>query len=96
MQLTRPTGRGVAVRSGPRTPTTEPGFTNPNHQVVVRATGAPSAVRQNQTVYAMRCRECGFSYGCNGLDIKERCCPQCQGGVAGEPVQERQPSLFEL
>lgn len=98
MQLTRPSGppgRG-SVKAGPRTPTTEPGFVNPNRQVVERATGSPSAVRRNQTIYALRCRDCGFTYGCNGLDVKERRCPSCQGGVAGEPVQERQPGLFEL
>ena len=83
------------MRQAARTPTTEPGFANPNRQVVERATGAPSAERAHQSVYALRCRDCGFLYGCNGLDIKERRCPQCQGGVAGEPVQERQPGLFD-
>ncbi len=68
---------------------------NPNRQVVERATGAPSAIRRSQTTYALRCRDCGFSYGCNGLDIKERCCPACQGGVVGEPLVERQPGLFD-
>lgn len=68
---------------------------NPNRQVVERATGAPSATRAAQTVYALRCRDCGFVYGCNGLDIKERRCPGCQGGVPGEPLREsQQGSLF--
>ena len=68
---------------------------NPNRQVVERATGAPSAERRGQTIYALRCRDCGYNYGCNGLDIKERRCPQCQGGVAGEPLPARQQgSLF--
>ena len=97
MQQTRPTGRPGrgGLKNGPRAPTTEPGFVNPNRQVVERATGAPSAVRQHQTVYALRCRACGFAYGCNGLDVKERRCPSCQGGVAGEPMPERLPGLFE-
>ena len=98
MRLTRPTGpprRGGNAPAGPRTPTTEPGFVNPNRQVVERATGAPSAERRGQTIYGLRCRDCGHTYGCNGLDIKERCCPRCQGGVAGEPLQERQPGLFD-
>ena len=82
------------MSAGARTPTTEPGFVNPNRQVVERATGAASGVRRNQAVYTLRCRDCGFGYGCNGLDIKERRCPACQGGVAGEAVQERQPGLF--
>lgn len=98
MNLTRPTGpprRATGLRSGPRTPTTEPGFLNPNRQVVERATGAQSAIRPTQTVYALRCRDCNFVYGCNGLDIKERRCPSCQGGVAGEPLREsQQQSLF--
>jgi hypothetical protein len=99
MRLTRPTGppsRGSGKGTSARSPTTEPGFVNPNRQVVERATGAPSSLRRGQTIYALRCRDCGYRYGCNGLDIKERCCPSCQGGVAGEAVQERaQASLFE-
>ncbi len=98
MRLTRPTGpprRGAGPRRGPRTPTTEPGFANPNRQVVERGTGAPSATRPAQTIYALRCGDCGFRYGCNGLDVKERRCPACQGGVAGEPLAERPATLFE-
>ncbi len=98
MQLTRPTGpprRASAPRTGTRTPTTEPGFLNPNRQVVERATGAPSTAREGQNVYALRCRDCGHTYGCNGLDIKERRCPACQGGVPGEPLRAPQPGLFD-
>lgn len=98
MQLTRPAGpprRGSGVKAGPRTPTTEPGFTNPNRQVVEWATGAASAMRRAQTIYALRCGDCGQSYGCNGLDIKERRCPHCQGGVPGEAIPERPPGLFD-
>lgn len=97
MRLTRPTGpprRRASARSGTRTLTTEPGFVNPNRQVVERATGAPSTTRDGQMIYALRCRDCSHSYGCNGLDIKERRCPGCQGGVLGEPLREPQPSLF--
>lgn len=98
MRLTRPTGpprRGTGVKGGPRAPTAEPGFVNPNRQTVERATGAASMERRGQAVYALRCGDCGFSYGCNGLDIKERRCPRCQGGVPGEPVPERQAGLFD-
>lgn len=98
MRLTPPSGspgRARGPRTGVRTPTTEPGFCNPNRQGVERATGAPSATRAAQTVYALRCGDCGHRYGCNGLDIKERRCPACQGGVAGEPVREVPPTLFD-
>ena len=97
MQLTRPTGpprRGSGLRASARTPTTEPGFVNPNRQVVERSTGAPSPARSGQAIYALRCRDCNHIYGCNGLDIKERRCPACQGGVAAEPLREPQPTLF--
>ena len=97
MRLTHPSGpprRTANSRSAHRAPTTEPGFTNPNRQVVERATGAPSTTREGQSIYALRCRDCGHTYGCNGLDIKERCCPACQGGVAGEPLPLPQPTLF--
>ncbi len=97
MRLTRPTGpprRAAGAGTKNRALTTEPGFTNPNRQVVERATGAPSTTRDSQTIYALRCRDCGHAYGCNGLDLKERRCPACQGGVAGEPLREAQPGLF--
>ncbi len=99
MRLTQPTrspGRASATRPGARAPTTEPGFINPNRQVVERATGAPSLTRPGQTIYALHCRDCHYIYGCNGLDVKERRCPACQGGVPGEPLREAQPSLFPL
>ena len=99
VQLTRPTKRprrGTGLKAVERRPTTEPGFTNPNRQVVERATGATSSVREGQTVYGLHCRDCGFRYGCNGLDIKERRCPSCQGGVSGEALQERQAGLFDF
>ena len=89
-----PSRKAAGTRATARTPTTEPGFVNPNRQVVERATGAPSGTRTGQTVYALRCRDCGGVYGCNGLDIKERRCPACQGGTAGEPLREPQPTLF--
>lgn len=100
MRLTRPTGPPrrsfAAAKPGPRTPTTEPGFVNPNRQAVERVTGAASAERRGQSIYALRCRDCSFAYGCNGLDIKERRCPRCQGGVAGEPLPQQPPSLFDF
>ncbi len=95
MKLTSPGRRGPGAVRGARTPTTEPGFRNPNGQVVERGTGAPSTTREGQVIYALRCGACDFRYGCNGLDIKERRCPQCQGGVPGEPLREGQPGLFE-
>ncbi|MBW4037953.1 MAG: hypothetical protein HIU91_03590 [Acidobacteria bacterium] len=76
-------------------PTTSPGYTNPNKQKVIAATGARSSSRHTQTIYHLRCAHCGHDYGCNGLDIKSRLCPQCQSGAPGEPLRERAPSLFE-
>ena len=97
MRLTRPPGpprRSSGAACGTRTPTTEPGFVNSNQQVVERATGAPSVARPGQFVYGLRCRDCGHAYGCNGLDIKDRRCPACGGGVPGEALQEAPPLLF--
>jgi hypothetical protein len=94
MHLTAPPRRGSqSARS--LSPTTAPGYTNPNHQCVIAATGAPSVTRARQTSYHLRCGACGFNYGCNGMDIKERRCPGCQAGVAGEPLREPQPGLFD-
>lgn len=76
-------------------PTTAPGYANPNQQRVIAATGARSTSRDNQTIYHLRCGACGHDYGCNGLDIKARLCPSCQSGAPGEPLRDPSPSLFD-
>ena len=64
--------------------TTQPGFSNPHGQVVVRATDLPGTDHL-QRIYVLRCEHCGFEYGANGSDIHERKCPRCQGGKPGLP-----------
>jgi len=95
MKLTPPTGRGRASASNTFARTTAPGFRNPNGQVVIAATGARSTNRDGQTIYHLRCSKCGNDYGCNGMDIKGRCCPRCQDGVEGEPLREAAP-MFDF
>ena len=60
--------------------TTEPGYTNRNGQVVVRATDLPGTDHA-QRIYVLRCTKCRGEYGANGTDIFERKCPACQGGA---------------
>ena len=96
MKLTAPTGRAGYVAAQRTTTNTAPGFVNPNGQTVIAATGAPSTTRDSQTIYHLRCKHCRHDYGCNGLDIKGRRCPNCQQGIAGEPLRERAASLFDL
>ncbi len=62
--------------------TTDPGYENPNGQVVVRKTGK-LGTDHNQNVYELRCKRCGHAYGANGSDIHDRKCPKCQGGRPG-------------
>jgi hypothetical protein len=95
MRLTSPQRRGTGVRSKALAATTRPGFVNPNRQEVIRDTGAKSAARNAQSVYVLRCNACQQNYGCNGMDIKARRCPACQGGVPGEAFWEREAGLFE-
>jgi len=95
MKLTPPTGRGRASAGNTLARTTAPGFRNPNGQVVIAATGARSANRDSQTIYHLRCSKCTYDYGCNGMDIKGRCCPKCQDGVEGEPLREAAP-MFDF
>ena len=64
--------------------TTKPGSTNSNRQTVVRPTGLPGT-DHGQTIYVVRCDECGNEYGANGSDLFQRKCPRCQGGAAGLP-----------
>ncbi|MDE1163512.1 MAG: hypothetical protein PW792_16435 [Acidobacteriaceae bacterium] len=96
MRLTSKPRAGSGVREGARAVTTEPGFRNPNAQVVVARTGAASTLRANQVIYRMKCQGCSREYGCNGMDIKARLCPFCQGGAAAEPLRDdsAQPTLF--
>lgn len=64
--------------------TTDPGYENPNGQIVVRNTGK-LGTDHNQYMYELRCKHCGHTYGANGSDIHERKCPKCQGGRPGIP-----------
>lgn len=62
--------------------TTDIGYTNRNDQTVRRRTD----VRGNdheQYVYVLQCGACRNIYGCNGSDIFQRKCPECQGGAPG-------------
>jgi hypothetical protein len=94
MRLTAKPLRGSGLRPKALAPTTTPGYRNSNGQIVVRDTGAPSATRANQSIHELRCAACEHRYGCNGMDIKARLCPKCQGGAAGEALREPQPTLF--
>ncbi|HEY4356496.1 MAG TPA: hypothetical protein VGN16_12160 [Acidobacteriaceae bacterium] len=98
MRLTSPSGpprRRSSSSSSKRALTTEPGFTNPNRQKVIASTGASSSARDGQAIYRLRCGACSHEYGCNGLDIKGRLCPACQGGVEGEALRELAP-MFDF
>jgi hypothetical protein len=79
----------------PQNPTTAPGYLNPNKQLVIAATGAPSTTRDRQSVYHLRCTHCRHDYGCNGMDIKGRLCPNCQSGIKGELLREPAP-MFDF
>ena len=87
--------RGSGARPKALAQTTTPGYKNPNMQTVIRDTGARSTTRDAQSIYELRCNRCDNRYGCNGMDIKGRKCPSCQGGVLCEPLREAMPSLFE-
>lgn len=65
--------------------TTDPGYENPNGQIVVRNTGK-RGTDFGQYVYELRCKHCGQTYGANGSDIFERKCPAYQNGRAGLPL----------
>ncbi len=79
----------------PQNPTTVTGVCNPNKQMVIAATGAPSTTRDRQTIYHLRCSRCRHDYGCNGIDIKARLCPKCQSGAPGEPLRDPAP-MFDF
>ncbi len=94
MKLSSPNIRsGLARTSTRRALTTESGYRNSNGQVVIAATGAQSTTQPKQRIYRLRCEHCAYEYGCNGLEIHQRLCPNHQGGVAGEPLREPAPTL---
>lgn len=93
MNLRSPGRRGSGITAKALSPTTTPGHTNPNGQVVIAATGAPSTLRDRQSIYHLRCTHCRHDYGCNGMDIKDRRCPNCQSGTPGEPLRDPAPTL---
>jgi hypothetical protein len=64
---------------------TEPGTVNPHGHKVIRSTGRRDSHRF-ALVYEMECTECGEVYGANSCDIHLRKCPNCQGGLEGEPL----------
>lgn len=64
--------------------TVEIGYTNPNRQTVIEATGRAGSDHY-QSVYVLRCGHCGSEYGSNGSDNHRRRCPTCQGGQPGLP-----------
>jgi|LakMenE01Jun11ns_1017448.scaffolds.fasta_scaffold9657084_2 hypothetical protein len=53
-------------------PTTTPGYTNPNNQRVVRDTGR-TGTDHCQTIVEMECLDCGIHYGTNSSN-----CHQCK------------------
>ena len=54
--------------------TTQIGYVNPKEQEVVENTGRPGT-DHGQTLYRMRCRECGQLYEVNGTNAYECLCP---------------------
>lgn len=62
--------------------TTTPGYVNRHDQRVVRPTELPGT-DHGQRVYVVHCQKCEHEYGAKGSDLKQRKCPECQGGAAG-------------
>ena len=73
--------RGYLLTKG----TTEIGYTNRNHQTVIRKTNRPGT-DHGQAVYKLRCGDCGRSHGANGSDIFQRRCPHCDRKSTGEDL----------
>lgn len=76
--------------------TTDPGYKNKHGQIVISRTGFPSESFPGQTIYHLRCAECGHNYGANGSDIHKRRCPRHQDGAKGEALRDPAPNLFSV
>jgi predicted nuclease with RNAse H fold len=66
----------------PQGATVQIGYVNRNNQNVVAATGLPGT-DHGQSIYVLRCGQCGEEYASNGSDNFQRKCPACQGGAPG-------------
>ena len=62
--------------------TTKVGYMNRNRQQVIRATGL-RGTDHGQSVYILRCADCGHEYGVNGSGIFQCRCPAHGGGAPG-------------
>ena len=58
------------------------GYRNREGQEVLRKTDRVGSTPE-QRVFVLRCGVCGHEYGCDGCDIYDRLCPNCQDGVPG-------------
>lgn len=94
MQLRPPAIRGRATREPARATTVEPGTINHHGQTVVRKAGRAADDLVGQSIYILRCKGCGHEYGEAGIRVHQRKCPKCDGGKAGLPVPEPEPTLF--
>lgn len=70
----------------PQGATVQLGYVNRNDQTVIRATGLPGT-DHGQSIYVLRCGNCGHEYGSNGSDNFQRKCPACQRGTPGLPYR---------
>lgn len=64
------------------TESTTIGFVNRNNQKNTGTRGTKGTDHE-QVAYRMLCQVCGTEYGCNGTDVFQRKCPNCQGGNPG-------------
>jgi predicted Zn-ribbon and HTH transcriptional regulator len=71
----------LQFRSG-NNPTTQIGYINERNQKC-HGTLDVSGNDHLQYSYRLECLNCGYIYGVNGTDIKQRKCPECQGGEPG-------------
>ncbi len=62
--------------------TTCVGYVNRNGQRNLGRAGC-AGTDHCQQAYKMCCRHCGATYACNGSDIFQKKCPECQGGRPG-------------
>jgi hypothetical protein len=76
----------VVMRAKVRSKWLTPGTVNTKRQLVIRDSGVIND--HQQTVFILRCGDCGYEYGAQGCDVFERKCPRCQGGRGGEGLQD--------
>jgi hypothetical protein len=98
MQLKPPPLRRRATQSRANPDAIQVGEVTGFRQKVLRRAGASINGMSGQSRYVLECQRpgCGHTYCEEGIRVRRRRCPQCDGGEPGLPVPTEEKTLFDI